>query len=144
LTGKYSLESETSKLDVLFKFRNETLSWCLVRTIEGSPHYLDLQPGNIRDLAQDFLTRYQNYCGDSDLEVMSNMLQGVEVKTNCTKTTDEMKLTVSITSFSSSFDWRYILDKADSGGVDVSFSNGQFFAFGDDRSYYQLITSGQN
>ena len=139
VTGKYGLESETSKLDVLFKFRNKTLSWCLVRTLEGSPHYLDVQSKNIRDLAKDFLDRYQVYSGDSELEEMANIIALVDVEKNSTITMGNLELTVSVTSFSSYFDWRCICRSAYSGGVDVSFREGKFYAFGDDRSYYQLI-----
>jgi len=140
VTGKYSLESETSKLDVLFKFRNGTLYWCLMRVVEGSPHYLDVPSGNIRDLADGFLQNYQDYSGDSELGSMRNMLDVVDASENSTATVDNLKLTVSVTSFSSSFDWRCTLDGTDCGGVDISFHNGHFYAFGDDRSYYPMIT----
>jgi len=139
-TGKYRLESETSKIDVLFKFRNNTLSWCLVRVLEGSPQYTESQSTDLRDLANDFLQKYQAYSGTSDLEKMRNMVDMVDVTENTTKTVGNLKLTVSVTSFSSCFDWRYTLDGADHGGVDVSFRNGHFYAFGDDRSYYQAGT----
>jgi len=137
VTGKYALESETSKLDVLFKFRNDTLSWCLMRVMEGSPHYLDVQSANIRDLADDFLERYQDYLGDSELDAMRNILDG-EIADNSTTTVGNLKLTMSFTSFSSYFDWRYTLEGTDYGGVDVSFHNGHFYAFGDDRQYYPI------
>jgi len=139
-TGKYTLESETSKIDVLFKFRNNTLSWCLVRVVEGSPHYLNAPSANIRDLASSFLQKYQAYSGDSELEAMRSLLDVVDVTENSTKTVDNLQLTVSVTSFSSCFDWRYTLDGADCGGVDVSFRDEHFYAFGDDRSYCQIIT----
>ena len=137
VAGKYTLESETSKLDVLFKFRNGTLSWCLMRVMEGSPHYLDVQSGNRRDAADDFLQRYQGYLGDSVLEEMRNILDG-EVVDNSTTTIGNLKLTMSVTSFSSYFDWRYTLEGTDCGGVDVSFHNGHFYAFSDDRQYYPI------
>lgn len=137
VTGKYALESEISKLDVLFKFRNGTLSWCLMRVMEGSPHYLDVPSGNIRDRADDFLERYQGYLGDSELEEMMNILDG-DVADNSTTTVGNLKLTMSVTSFSSYFDWRYTLEGTDCGGVDVSFHNGYFYAFGDDRQYYPI------
>jgi hypothetical protein len=140
VTGKYRLESETCKIDVLFKFRNGTLSWCLLRILEGSPQYTESHSTDIRDLATGFLQRYQEYSGDSELEAMRNMLDVVDVKENSTETVGNMELTVSVTSFSSCLDWRYTRDGADCGGVDVSFSNGHFYAFGDDRSYYQIIT----
>jgi hypothetical protein len=137
VTGKYTLESQTSKLDVLFKFRNGTLSWCLMRVIEGSPHYLDVQSGNIREAADDFLERYQGYLGDSELEEMRNILDG-EVADNSTTIVGNLKFTMSVTSFSSYFDWRYTIEGIDCGGVDVSFHNGHFYAFGDDRQYYSI------
>lgn len=39
ITGKYTLQSTTNNITVLFKFRNGTLSWCLVRVKEGTPQY---------------------------------------------------------------------------------------------------------
>ncbi len=41
---------------------------------------------------------------------MRNMLDTVDVKENTTKTTDNLKLNVSVNSFSFSSDWRYTLD----------------------------------
>jgi hypothetical protein len=140
VTGKYRLESETSRIDVLFKFRNSTLSWCLMRILEGSPQYTESHSTDIRGLATSFLQRYQEYSGDSELEAMRSLLDVVDVKENSTETVGNMELTVSVDSFSSSFDWRCTLDGVDCGGVDVSFRNGHFYAFGDDRSYYQIIT----
>lgn len=137
LTGKYTLESETSKIDVLFKFRNNTLSWCLVRVLEGSPHYTASTSGNICDVVNGFLQKYQAYSGTSDLEKMRNMVYMVDVTENTTKTADNLKLTVSVNSFSSSFDWRYTLDETDYSGVNASFRNGHFYAFSDDISYRQ-------
>jgi hypothetical protein len=140
VTGKYSLESETSKIDVLFKFRNGTLSWCLMRILEGSPQYTESQSADIRDLANGFLQNYQEYSGDSELEAMRSLLDVVDATENSTETVGNMELTVSVNSFSSCFDWRYTFDGVDCGGVDVSFRNGHFYAFGDDRSYCQIIT----
>jgi len=139
VTGKYTLESETSKIDVLFKFRNSTLSWCLMRILEGSPHYTESQSTDLHDLANGFLQNYQDYSGDSELEAMRNMLDLVDVTENSTKTVDNLKLTVSVDAFSFCLDWRYTLDGTDCGGVDVSFRNGHFYALGDDRSYWQII-----
>ena len=120
MTGKYTFESETSKLDVLFKFRNGTLSWCLMRVMEGSPNYLDVQSGNIRDAADDFLERYQGYLGDSELEAMRNILDG-EVADNSTRIVGNLKLTMSVTLFSSYFGWRYTFGGTDCGGKRIIF-----------------------
>ena len=136
LTGKYALESKTSKIDVLFKFRNNTLSWCLVRVLEGSPHYTASTSGNIRDVVNGFLQKYQAYSGGSDLEAMINMVDMVDVTENTTTTADNLKLAVSVNSFSSSFDWRYIFNGADYSGLCVSFRDGHFYSFSADKSYY--------
>jgi hypothetical protein len=56
--GKIVLESETSKLDVLFKLRNDILAWCLVRQTEGTPHYSE--PVTV----DGFLEIYQSYSQD--------------------------------------------------------------------------------
>ncbi len=71
---------------------------------------------------------------------MGSLLDVVDVTEDSTKTVGNLKFTVSVNSFSSCLDWRYTLDGVDCGGVDVSFSNGHFYAFGDDRNYYQTIT----
>ena len=136
LTGKYTLESETSKLDILFKFRNNTLSWCLVRNLEGQPHYTESPSANLRDVARDFLQKYQKYSYDSDLETMANMLESVDVTANSTKIVGNLKLIVTVTSFSSSFDWRYTLNGTEYSRLCVSFRDGHFYSFSVDKSYY--------
>jgi hypothetical protein len=138
ITGKITLESKTSKLDVLFKFRNNTLSWCLVRVQEGSPQYTKTLSSNLRDVTGDFLQEYQTYTGDSKLEEMRNILDTVDVMKNATKKVGNLKLQVSVNSFSSSFNWRTTINGADYSGVDVSFRDGNFYSFSDDRSYYKI------
>jgi hypothetical protein len=138
ITGKISLQSETSKIDVLFKFRNNSLSWCLVRVIDGSPLYTESQSTDLRDLASDFLQRYQAYSGDSDLETMRNMLDIVDVAENTTKTVGNVKVEVSVMSFSSSFAWMNTFNGAEYSGICVDFKDGNFYSFSDDRSYYKI------
>jgi hypothetical protein len=138
MTGKFILESKTSKLDVLFKFRNTTLSWCLVRVREGSPFYTEPLCTNLRDVANDFLQKYQEYSDDPDLTRMKNMLDTVDVTKNITITSENVKLGISVNTFSSEFYWKYTFNGADYSGMGVSFRNGSFYAFSDDRSYYKV------
>lgn len=135
-TGKYALESETGKLDILFKFRNGTLSWCLVRNLEGQPQYIESPSADVHDVAVNFLQKYQTYSGDSDLETMKTMLNDVDVAANSTKTEGNLKLIVSITSFSSSFDWRYTINGTEYSRLCISFRDAQFYSFSADKSYY--------
>jgi len=138
ITGKYILQSKTSKLDVLFKFRNNTLSWCLLRVLEGSPHYGMQSSTNIRNNARDFLQRYQTYTEDSELETMKNMLDSVDATKNTTKTTDNVKITVTNTAESTSFEWKHSFNGADYAGMIVSFRNGSFYSLSDKRNIYTI------
>lgn len=133
-TGKYALTSETSKLDILFKLRNGTLSWCLVRNIEGQTHYTESPSADIHDLATSFLQNYKTYSDDADLETMKTMLDAVDVAENSTTTEGNLKLIVSVTSFSHSFDWRYTVDDTEYSRLSVSFRDAQFYSFSADKT----------
>jgi len=84
-----------------------------VRILDGSPHYTDSPSADLRSLINGFLQKYQAYSGTSDIEEMRNMLDTVDVTQNTTTTADNLKLTVSVNSFSSSFNWRYTIDGTD-------------------------------
>ena len=51
----YSLTSSDSKLDVVFRFRNNELSRYQIILVEGSPIYAEPQPSNVFDLAKSLL-----------------------------------------------------------------------------------------
>lgn len=139
ITGKMSLTSQTSKLDILYKFTNNTLSWCLVRVIEGLPEYTKTSSsGSIRDAINDFLQSYQTISNDYNLEEMRQMLDTVDVTKNTTKTIDSMELEISINLFSSSFSWKNKFNGAEYNGISVDFKDGDFYSFSDDRSYYKI------
>ena len=136
LTGKCTLDSATNKLDVLYKLRGGTLSWCLVRNLEGQPHYTTAPSTDVGEVASVFLQKYQAYSDDSDLETMKNMLNAVNVAENSTQTEGNLKLIVSVTSFSTSFDWRYTVNGTESSRLYVSFRDGEFYTFSADKSIY--------
>ena len=136
LSGKYSLESETSKLDVPFKLRNGTLSWCVIRNIEGQPHCMETASANLHDAVCVFLQKYQQYSDDSDLETLKSMLDSVDVAENSTTTAGNMKLIVTVTSFSTSFDWRHTLNGAEYSELCVSFKESYLFSFSANKSGY--------
>lgn len=136
LSGKYALESETSKLDVPFKFRNGTLSWCIIRNIEGKPHYTENPSANLHNAVCDFMQKYQQYSDDSDFETLKNMLDSVDATENSTTTADNMKLIVTVTSLSTSFDWRHTLNGAEYSKLCVSFKEHSLFSFSANKSGY--------
>ncbi|MFA5364834.1 MAG: hypothetical protein WC325_06600 [Candidatus Bathyarchaeia archaeon] len=143
-SGKYSLTSADSKIDVLFKFRNGTLSWCLMRVLEGSPHYNKPLPENVFANVKSLLQRYQINTKDSDLTKMRAMLDIVDAEKNTTTIIDNIKLEILSNSRSSSFEWRYNYNGADYSGFVVDFKDEEFYAFSDDRSYYKISGTDVN
>lgn len=144
VTGEYTLEEEDSKLDIIFQFRNGTLCWCLMDVLQGSPHYVQPLSADICEDAADFLERYQTFTGDTEVERMRGMLDMVDGTRNAIEISDNLKLEVSITSFSSSLYWKYTFNGADYTGIGISFRNGSFYAFGDDRSYITIAGTDVN
>ncbi|MBN1245346.1 hypothetical protein JXA31_07105 [Candidatus Bathyarchaeota archaeon] len=137
ITGKYTLVSQESKVEVLYKFINNTLTYCLMDVIEGSPQYAQPKFTTISDNAENFLEKYETYIGDPGLEAYKNMLSQIDTSKNISKTVDNVKLT-STNSLISSLDWRKSFNGADYSGISISFWNGSFYAFKDDRNYYEI------
>jgi hypothetical protein len=137
ITGKYTLLSQESKIEVLYRFINKTLTYCLMRVQEGSPQYVKPNFTTMSENAATFLEKYETYVGDPSLEGYRNMLSQIDVTKNATKTINNIKLT-STNSLISSLDWRNSFNGADYTGIIISFRNGSFYAFQDDRSYYKI------
>jgi hypothetical protein len=138
ITGKISLKSESSKLDILYNFINNSLSWCLLNVKEGTPLYTKPLSSNLCDLTIEFLQEYQTHTGDTNLEGMKQMLDVVDVTKNTTKTFGNVKFEVSVNSFSSSCSWKNTFNNTDYSGICVEFKDGHFYSFRDDRSYYKI------
>lgn len=129
-TGKITLDSEINKLDVLFKLRNNKLSWCLVRQIEGTMQHIDSPSVNMHNTVDGFLQRYQTYSKNAEIQQMRNILNTVDFTENITIMEGIMKLTVSINPFSVSVNFRNTYEGTNNAVV-VSFHNGHFYAFKD-------------
>jgi hypothetical protein len=129
--GKIVLDSETSKLTVLYKLRNNSLSWCLVRPTEGTPHYIE-QNVEISKIVDGFLENYQTYSENSDAQQMRSILNSVDFTQNITKTEGNMKLAVTVSEFSVSVEFTSAIED---GVLVASFRNGQVYAFKDTTAY---------
>jgi len=137
IAGKYTLVSEESKIEVLYKFINNTLTYCLMDVLDGSPQYVQPKFTTVKDNAENFLEKYQIYTRDPSLDDYKNMLTQLDVTKNASKTIHNLKLT-STSSLISSLNWRNSFNGADYTGIYISFRNGSFNAFKDDRSYYTI------
>ena len=138
LTGKYILKSEESKLEVLFKIRNNTLTWCLVDVLEGFPHLTRSSSTELTGNANEFLSRYQIFTGDSGIEDYKSLLNHIDLTKNETKTNENLKCITLINPLTSTIEWRQTINGADYSGLSISFKENVFHAFKDDRSYYSI------
>ncbi|MGD6853115.1 MAG: hypothetical protein ACQCN6_13735 [Candidatus Bathyarchaeia archaeon] len=137
ITGKYTLKSEQNTLEVLYKFINGTLTYCLIDSITGTPQCTQPKLATTGENAERFLEKYQAYSNDPDIETYRNMLKDVDTEKNSSQTMNSLKLSTT-NSIISSVDWRDSFNGADYTGLSVSFKNGFFYAFKDDRSYYTI------
>ena len=138
VTGKYTLVSEESTINVLFMFRDDTFCYCLIKVVEGEIHQLEELPADINGQADFFLQRYQEYTGDSTIEAMRIVLHSVDATENGEMVIGNVKLEVSVDPFSTLLSWKNTFNGADYTSLGVDFRNGTFVAFGDDRSYYTI------
>jgi len=70
----YSLTSSDSKMDVVFRFRNNQLSRYQIINVEGSPVYAQAQPHSVLEAAKNLLGRLGAYESTSYLSNMSSIL----------------------------------------------------------------------
>ena len=112
----YALTSSDSKLDVVFRFRNNQLSRYQIILLEGSPVYSVAQPFSVLDGAKGLLGRLAVYEGSSYLANMSSLLSLVTASTqNIEITEGNIKLNYTSTDGSAQ-----ILMMYTENGVDYS------------------------
>jgi hypothetical protein len=112
---RYSLTNSESKIDVVFRFRNNKLSKYQISLVEGSPIYAQAQPYSILDAAKNLLQRFRFYEDASYLEEMSKILASVNETENIEITEGNTKLAVSISGDNAEVLWLYT-----ENGVDFS------------------------
>jgi hypothetical protein len=84
----YSLISSDSKLDVVFRFRNNQLSRYQIILLEGVPVYSMPQPFSILDTAKSLLKRLAAYEGTTYFSNMSSLLSIVTPSTESIEITE--------------------------------------------------------
>jgi DNA-binding transcriptional ArsR family regulator len=125
-TLKYSLTHNEDKLDVTFRFRNNTLFRYSLYVLEGSPLYTQPQPTNVLDMAKGLLDRYENYTGVSYVQEMRYLLETVDVIKDMTTTSGNVKLNISTEGDDVEIQWIYTSNGIDfqAKSVGFSFDNG--------------------
>jgi hypothetical protein len=74
---KFNFTSAESKVEALFLFRDNSLFWCMLSTIKGSPAFITPKASDILDTAKDTLDRLQAFSAKDYLPTMRSMLNSV-------------------------------------------------------------------
>jgi hypothetical protein len=122
---RYSLVSNESKFEVLFRYRNNMLSSYQMFALDGSPIYSGAQPYYVVDSARYLLTKLGSYENASYLEDMKKMLIQVGYASTVDMTQDNMKFNLSISGSNGEIEWFYTQNGVDfvDKGLRMSFEN---------------------
>jgi uncharacterized protein YuzE len=144
--GYYTLESNESKLDVTYTFRNNILYYCNIGSVVGSPLYAQPPSSNVLDTAKSVLERYQTYADASYLQVMRGMLDTVTEVKDMTTTSDNVKLKLSTKGDITQFNWMYTSNGIDFTwkGTSVYFERGHLTFFLDGWYLYKIGSDSIN
>ena len=127
-----------NKLHVMYSFVNNTLNSLSLENVQGSPQFSQSISTDVKELAKDFLERYQAFTGNADLSAMRSMLDAVDLTKNSSIVSGNIRQEVTIRSDASRFNWKYTFNGAVYSGLGVGFKNGLLYSFGDDRSYFKV------
>ncbi|MDR0493927.1 MAG: hypothetical protein LBH74_09900 [Nitrososphaerota archaeon] len=141
--GKYTLDATGlgghSYLEVLFFFWDNELTYCASYELSQGPAlYLQEPERDLHKAASGFLQRYQTYTNDKQITQMINLLNAVDISTNNTKTDDTLQLTVKINDKNTYLTWGNVVNGIDYSRLGLTFEDGDFSYFGDDRAFYSL------
>ena len=152
---RYTLESNESKLEVIFAFVNGKLRSMSLYALKGAP--LITRPAtNVVEMAKETLSRYKTYYGASYCETMKTMLYNVEVNENITKVSGDIKFEATYekvflewenrTVNSAEFRWTYTLNgvEAPSKCVALYFEDKFLKHFIDTWGIYKIGSSTIN
>jgi len=138
---QYSLTSDTSNLNVNFRFRDNHFSRYELDLIESSPIFTQLQPNDILQNAKYTLARYESFSGDGYLTNMTNLLNDISKLDNTEITQGNIKLQVIVSPGTVVFFWMYTENGIDfqTKGLTMTFQNNVLTTMSDG---YFLFTVG--
>lgn len=132
----YAVESKDARLTVSCIFQNDVLTGGTLKVTFGSAS-AGLLHADLKAAADSFLTNYGDYTGDNPIELVT-ALSSVDVLVNKTVVVGNTKLDVTLYSTETNFRWSYTANGVDYTSLSVTFRNGVFYSFRDDRYLYKI------
>ena len=143
ITGKYILESAESKIDVLFRIRDNTIVSVSLNPLEGSP--LFVQPAtDALEAAKSFMDSYRAFSQKAYLQPLQDMLNAVTEMEFVTVTSGNTTFTIEQSSVVEDYvlvDWMNGVNGIYNGynGVTIFFRrDGTFVQFSDTWTRYPV------
>jgi hypothetical protein len=145
-TLRYDLKSSESELHLFIIFTNGNLQCFMLYNDKGSPIYKQ-NSSTVLNEATGTLERFQNVSKVSYPPVLTNLLHAVNSDaTECTLTSNNVKLAVSIQGNGGALNWFYVANGVEytRKSVRMSFSNGRLTFFGNDWGVYSVGNTNLN
>jgi hypothetical protein len=122
---RYSLTSSESKIEVVFRFRNNMLSNYQMILLDGSPIYSGPQPFTVLDSAKWLIHKLQLYEDKPYLSEMESMLYSFNEANIIEMTQGNMKFNLSVVGSNAEIEWFYTERGVDftQKGLELSFEN---------------------
>ena len=138
--GKLVLNSldDLSQIDVIYTVVNNTVNSMGLDVRAGRPLFSQPMRTDPKEMANDFLERYQAYNGDSDLSLFRSMVENCDFTKNSSVTSGNIRQEVTLKSDTSWVIWKYVYNGAVYSGLGIGFKDDLLFSFGDDRSYLRI------
>ncbi|MFA5364676.1 MAG: hypothetical protein WC325_05785 [Candidatus Bathyarchaeia archaeon] len=145
-TLRYDLKSSESELHLFIIFTNGNLQCFRVYNDKGSPVYKQT-PSTILNEAKETLERFQNVSKVMYPPEITNLLHAVNSNaTECTLTSNNVKLAASIQGNGGALNWFYVANGIEytRKSVRMTFSNGRLTFFGNDWNVYSVGNTNLN
>jgi hypothetical protein len=133
-----------SDLRVSFSYINSTLRSCSLKVESGLAYSIKPLSSDLSEAADNFLERYNSFSSDTELNTMKSMLATIDLNTNQSKTSSNLKLEVIVGSDLTSILWVRTQNGVDYSQLALNFKNGNFLDFFDSRSYITIGSSEVN
>lgn len=142
---KYTLTATGNQLDVDFIFRNNTLVWCTLYPIQGSPLYTQSETDAF-SAANTILANYQNFSQTSYIPTIKSMLNSATQLQNTTDTAANIVQQIFTNGGTASMQWAYTVnDIIDNFKVvSLTIQNGGLTFFQDNWNFFTVGNANVN
>lgn len=142
-TLKFNLTSGETKLDVLFLFRDNSLFWCTIYPVTGSPAFTTPKSSDVLSTAKDTLDRLQAFSAKEYLPTVRSMLDTVTELRNSKTTIADFTQEIAVSGNTVRISWEPFANGLSNpqNKLTLEFENGHLSFFADYLSMFKIGSS---